>query len=102
MTKAMQRFGVRLLLGMAVVLELFASAVPFFAERHLSNSFGHYNIVVTAEEPDQQPRQSKSAAATKRMLEIAVHASILAGLIGTMALWAKIEYRWRAEDHEVN
>jgi len=103
MTKTMQRFAVRLLLGVVVVIELFASAVPYFAEHHqFSSSSGHWTIVVTSESPERLPQQSKSMAAEKKMLEIAARSFILLGLIGTMALWSKIEYRWRVEDQELN
>jgi len=83
--------------------ELFASAVPFFAERHLfSSSSSHYKIVVTSESPELQPRQAKSTVVAERMLEITTHLFILFGLLATMAMWAKIEFRWRVEDKELS
>jgi hypothetical protein len=48
MMKGTQRLLVRLLLAVAVILQLFASGVPFFAERYLSSS---PDIAVIAEGP---------------------------------------------------
>ena len=93
MMKGVPRLLVRLLLAVAVILQLFASGMPFFAQRP---AFSSSEFAVVSEIPEPQQKHLQAW----RMAEAATHIFILAGLLATMAFWSKVEFQWRVDDSD--
>lgn len=91
MMKGAQRLFVRLLLGVVVILQFFASGTASFVQRPF---FSNSEFAVVSEIP-QSPQ---TYLQPRRIAEAALRVFILVSLIATMAFWSKVEYQWHQDD----